>query len=112
LRGAQIAGFALFSLLILLAALYYKRAILLITETQIIETYASAYLDTHSQAKMTDCYAVPGQASVRMIVICGPEPFELARHYEYHVGYLGGLIRVYGPGDWSTQDPVAPRYAA
>ena len=105
---------ALLCLLGLLAAALYQRATLQVTETQIIETYASQYLEQAGQgAKLTDCRAVPGQsAATRMVVICGPEPFDAARHYEYHVGPLGGLITKHGPGDWATRTPVAGRQAA
>ncbi|WP_299301760.1 hypothetical protein [uncultured Litoreibacter sp.] len=114
LRAFHCAGIALMALFALLAALQYQRAALQITETQIIETYASQYLATAPKgAKLTDCKAKPGpQSHIRMVVICGPARFDADRHYEYHVGPLGGLIVKHGPGDWVTQEPVAGRDAA
>lgn len=108
------AVIALLALFALLAAAQYQRAALTITETQIIETYASQYLAAAPEgAKLTDCRAKPGQnTGIRMVVICGPEPFDAARHYEFHVGPLGGLIAQHGPGDWPTKTPLAPRDAA
>lgn len=112
-RPLHYAVIILLSLLALLAALLYQRAALLITETEIIEAYADRYLaDAGEGAKRTDCRAQPGTGSgVRMVVICGPAQFDAARHYEYHVGPLGGLITKHGPGDWATRNPVAGRNA-
>lgn len=114
LRPLHYIVIALLALLALLAAALYQRASLKITETQIIETYASQYLAlAGSGAKLTDCRARPGQNSAtRMVVICGPDRFDAARHYEFHVGPLGRLIVKHGPGDWATRDPVAGREAA
>lgn len=114
LRPLHYAGIALLSLMLLLAVLQYQRASLRITETQIIETYASQYLTlAGDHAKLTDCRAVPGQkTATRMVVICGPDPFDATQHYEFHVGPLGKLITRHGPGDWATEDPVAARDAA
>jgi len=114
LRPLHYAVITLLCLLALLAAALYQRATLKITETQIIETYASQYLTLAGQsAKLTDCRAKPGQNSAtRMVVICGPDRFDAARHYEFHVGPLGQLIVKHGPGDWATRDPVAGREAA
>ncbi|PTX56577.1 hypothetical protein C8N43_1236 [Litoreibacter ponti] len=112
LRPLHFASLALLTLLLLAGAAYYRSQTLKLTETEIIETYAARYLDTHPQADMTHCRARPGQGATRMVVICGPEPFDAARHYEYHVGPLGGLIEENGPGDWATKQPVAPRDAA
>ncbi|RLJ60337.1 hypothetical protein BCF46_0535 [Litoreibacter meonggei] len=113
LRPLHYAGLALLCLVGILAVAQYQRATLKLTEAQIIETYAARYLDTHPAAKRTDCRARPALVkTTRMVVICGPEPFDAARHYEYHVGPLGGLIAQNGPADWATQTPVAPRDAA
>lgn len=112
LRPLHIASLTLFTLLLLAAGAYYKSQTLKITETQIIETYAARYLNTHEDAKRTHCRAQPGQGATRMVVICGPEPFDASRHYEYHVGPLGGLIEENGPADWATKTPRAPRDAA
>lgn len=110
LRPLHYAGLALLTLVGILAVAQYQRATLELTETQIIETYAARYLDTHPEAKRTDCRARPTAAkTTRMVVICGPEPFDAARHYEYHVGPLGGLVAQHGPADWATKSPVAPR---
>lgn len=113
LRPLHYASLALLTLLGLAAAAYYKSQTLKLTETQIIETYAALYLDTHPAAKLTHCRAKPGPAkTTRMVIICGPEPFDASRHYEYHVGPLGGLIEQNGPADWPTKTPLAPRDAA
>jgi hypothetical protein len=114
LRPLHYAVITLLALLAVLAAALYQRATLLITETQIIETYAQQYLSEAGQgAKLTDCRAKPGEGSAtRMVVICGPAQFDATRHYEYHVGPLGGLIAKHGPGDWATRTPVAGREAA
>ncbi|EPX79910.1 hypothetical protein [Litoreibacter arenae] len=113
LRPIHYISLTLLTLLLLAALAQYQRAALNLTETQIIETYVARYLDTHPQAKLTDCRAQPTQTkTTRMVVICGPEPFDAARHYEYHVGPLGGLIAQNGPADWATKSPVAPRDAA
>ncbi|MEM7470819.1 MAG: hypothetical protein AAF340_05650 [Pseudomonadota bacterium] len=114
LRPVHYAVIILMALLALLAAALYQRATLQITETDIIETYASQYLAEAGQgAKLIDCRAQPGQNSgTRMVVICGPAQFDATRHYEYHVGPLGQLIVKHGPGDWATRDPVAGREAA
>ena len=114
LRPFHYIVITLLALLALLAAALYQRATLKLTETQIIETYASQYLAAAPEgAKLTDCRARPGQNSAtRMVVICGPDRFDAARHYEFHVGPLGQLIVKHGPGDWATRDPVAGREAA
>jgi len=97
----------------ILAVAQYQRATLEPTEPEITETYAARYLDTHQQAQRTDCRARPAPAkTTRMVAICGPEPFDAARHYEYRVGLLGGLIKQNGPADWAMQTPVALRDAA
>ncbi len=114
LRPLHYIVIALLSLLALLAAAQYQRASLKITETQIIETYASQYLTlAGNNAKLTDCRAMPStKTGIRMVVICGPDQFDAARHYEFHVGPLGQLIVKHGPGDWATRDPIAGREAA
>ena len=114
LRPLHYAIIILLSLLALLAALLYQRAVLMLTETDIIEAYAYQYLtDAGEGAQRTDCRAKPGgNSATRMVVICGPEPFDASRHYEYHVGPLGGLIKENGPADWPTKTPLAPRDAA
>lgn len=114
LRPLHYAVITLLSLLALLAAALYQRATLTLTETQIIETYAAQYLSLAGEpAKRTDCRAKPGtNNATRMVVICGPDRFDAARHYEFHVGPLGQLIVKHGPGDWVTRDPVAGREAA
>ncbi|MEM9582516.1 MAG: hypothetical protein AAGA08_05310 [Pseudomonadota bacterium] len=114
LRPLHYIVIALMSLLAILAVAQYQRATLKLTETQIIEAYASQYLTlAGNRAKLTDCRAVPGQNSAtRMVVICGPDPFDATRHYEFYVGPLGQLIVQRGPGDWTTHDPVAGREAA
>jgi hypothetical protein len=113
LRPLHYAGLALLTLVGLLAFAQYQRAALELTETQIIQTYAARYLDTHPAAQRTDCRARPAPAkTTRMVAICGPEPFDAARHYEYRVGLLGGLIKQNGPADWAMQTPVALRDAA
>lgn len=114
LRPLHYAGLTLLALLAILATALYQRAALLITETQIIEAYADAYLaDAGEGAKRTDCRAQPGEASTtRMVVICGPARFDATKHYEYHVGPLGGLIAKYGPGDWTVREPFSGRDAA
>jgi len=111
LRPLHYAVIALLALFALLAAAQYQRAQLQITETEIIETYASQYLAAAPEgAKLTDCRAKPGpNTGTRMVVICGPDRFDASRHYEFHVGPLGQLIVKHGPGDWATQDPVAGR---
>lgn len=111
LRPLHYAAIALLTLGALLVVAQYKRATLQVTETQIIETYASQYLTLAGESsKRTDCRAMPGQQrGTRMVVICGPDQFDANRHYEFHVDPLGRLIAKHGPGDWATQDPVAGR---
>jgi len=113
LRPLHYAGLALLALVGILAVAQYQRATLELTETQIIQTYAARYLDTHPRAQRTDCLARPATVkTTRMVAICGLQPFDAARHYEYRVGLLGGLIKQNGPADWAMQTPVALRDAA
>lgn len=77
------------------------------TETDIINAYASRYLEarrdagTGMGAGLTDCVAYPGQEErIWLIVSCGPSPFDAARHYEYTIGRRGQLLRTRGPMDW------------
>ena len=113
LRPLHWAGLALLCLVGILAVAQYQRAALGLTETEIIVTYAARYRDTHPAAQRTDCCAQPTQIrTTRMVAICGPEPFDAARHHEYRVGLLGGLIKQNGPADWAKQPPVALRDAA
>lgn len=113
LRPIHYISLTLLTLLLIAAAAAYRSQTLKLTETEIIETYAARYLDTHADAQLTHCRARPGPVkTTRMVVICGPEPFDATRHYEYHVGPLGGLIAQHGPGDWATKTPLAPRDAA
>jgi len=112
LRPLHIIALSLLTLLLLAGAAFYKSQTLKLTETEIIETFAARYLATHADARLTHCRAQPGRGGTRMVVICGPEPFDASRHYEYHVGPLGGLITENGPADWPTKTPLAPRDAA
>ncbi len=110
LSGPQLASVVLVVLLAVAAGLFYQRATLTLTETEIIESYAAHYLEANPQGQLTHCRARAGLGGgVRMIVICGPEPFEASQHYEYHVGPLGGLIMQHGPRDWAARAPVAGR---
>ncbi|ETX29461.1 hypothetical protein [Roseivivax isoporae] len=77
-----------------------------VTETQVIAAYAERYLSdraaagTAESARPSDCRARPGTAAgVWLVVICGPEPYDPARHYTYYVTRAGGLSRVVGPQD-------------
>lgn len=106
----QLSALALLLLAAGAAGLSYRRAQLQVSETEIIERYAAQYLTDNPSGALTDCRAQAGQGlGERMIVICGPAPFDATRHYEYHVGPFGGLIKQYGPGDWLTRNPVAGR---
>ena len=76
-----------------------------ITETDVIERYAAVYVGETGAAR-TDCRAVPGQGgAVWLVVICGPVPFDPARHYEYHANRLGGLVFQGGPSSWDDAVP-------
>lgn len=110
LSGPQLASVGLAALIAAAAGLYYQRAALEVTETQIIDRYAAQYMDANPAGQLTHCRARAGQGGgVRMIVICGPEPFQASQHYEYHIGPLGGLITQHGPRDWAARAPVAGR---
>lgn len=75
-----------------------------VTETQVINAYAARYLDdraaagTGDGARASDCRARPSpEVGVWLVVICGPDPHDPARHYTYHVTRFGGLREVVGP---------------
>ncbi|SFD81450.1 hypothetical protein [Roseivivax sediminis] len=77
-----------------------------VSETQVIAMYAQQYLDDRARdgtgqgAQPSECRAVPGEGSgVWLVVVCGPEPHDPARHYTYYVTRAGDLARVVGPGD-------------
>jgi hypothetical protein len=62
-----------------------------ITETDVINKYAQRYVEmAGAGAQLTDCTAVPGDASegIWMIVRCAPPQ---GRGYEFHVNRLGGF---------------------
>ncbi|WP_306132280.1 hypothetical protein [Roseivivax marinus] len=98
-----------FGLLVLLAFYLgwrqgYARATL--SETEVISAYAERYLadrardGTAEGASPAQCRALPGeQAGVWLVVVCGPEPHDEARHYTYYVRRSGALARVVGPGE-------------
>lgn len=110
MTGLQIASLSLLLLIAMAAGLAYQRSVLVLTETEIIENYAARYLEANRSGELIHCRARAGEVfRVRMIVICGPEPFEASQHYEYHVGPLGGLVAGYGPDDWATRKPVGGR---
>ncbi len=82
----------------------YARATL--TETDVITAYAEQYLEdrtaagTGADASLAECRAVPGrEPGVWLVVVCGPEPHDPARHYTYYVTRSGGLARKVGPDD-------------
>lgn len=94
-------------LLVALAALVGWRhgwVVANVTETEVIEAYAQRYLQdrardgTGATAQMSDCRARPADRAW-IVVICGPEPHDTARHYTYYVNRDGSPRLVVGPGD-------------
>ncbi|SLN42844.1 hypothetical protein ROJ8625_02107 [Roseivivax jejudonensis] len=77
-----------------------------VTETEVIAAYAQRYLadraadGTGAQARASECRAVPArEVGAWLVVICGPDPHDAARHYTYYVARDGGLVRRVGPDD-------------
>ena len=103
------ALFLPFALMVALAALFGWRQgwlVANVTETQVIEAYAERYLaaraaaGTGADAARSDCRARPDPGGASwLVVVCGPEPYDPARHYTYYVNRFGGLDRVVGPED-------------
>ncbi|MGR3272164.1 hypothetical protein [Thalassococcus profundi] len=73
-----------------------------VTETQVIEAYAQRYLadraaaGTSNGAQRSDCRARPSERAW-LVVICGPQPHDAARHYTYYVARDGRLQFLVGP---------------
>ncbi|ETX14512.1 hypothetical protein OCH239_02815 [Roseivivax halodurans JCM 10272] len=77
-----------------------------VTETQAIAAFAERYLadragdGTGATARAAECRGVPGAGQgAWLVVVCGPEPHDAARHYTYYVDRAGKLIRRVGPDD-------------
>ncbi len=94
-------------LLVALAALFGWRhgwVVANVTETQVIDAYATRYLQdrerdgTAATAERRDCRARPSDRAW-IVVICGPEPHDSALSYTYYVGRDGRLQMVVGPSD-------------
>lgn len=94
-------------LLVALAALFGWRhgwVVANVTETQVISAYAERYLEdrrrdgTGDSALATECRARPSERAW-LVVVCGPEPHDAARHYTYYVGRDGRLLQRVGPGE-------------
>ncbi len=72
------------------------------SETDVISRYAARYV-AQTGGPITDCRALPGEdQGIWLVVICGPTPVDLTRHYEYHVNRLGGLEYSGGPFTWGV----------
>ncbi|WP_146588939.1 hypothetical protein [Puniceibacterium confluentis] len=75
-----------------------------VTETQVIDAYATRYLQDRARdgsgagARRSDCRARPS-ARAWLVVICGPEPQNKALSYTYYVARDGRLRMVVGPDD-------------
>lgn len=94
--NARLVWFAPLIVLTLLLALYGFRLGWIaanLTETDVIETQAAAYLTTAGpEAKRTDCVAFPSdQNGIWIIVRCGAVLNASSKVYEYHVNRFGGV---------------------
>jgi len=78
-----------------------------IDESDVILKYAQRYViamhaeNESSDARLTDCHAVPGEdAGVWIVVICGQGPCGLS-YREFHLNRIGGFVH---GGDTSCSD--------
>lgn len=83
------------------AGLRHGTATAALTETDAIERGVTAYLAGGDPRVRTDCAGVPGQGRVWIEVVCGPLPFDPARHHQFGIDRQGRLIAARGPADWA-----------
>lgn len=74
------------------------------TEADVINRYAQKYIEDRTRdgtgqgAEPTDCVAYPGEdPGIWLSVVCGPDPKDLSRSYEYQVDRLGQFVRGWSP---------------
>ncbi|SIS70174.1 hypothetical protein SAMN05421759_102475 [Roseivivax lentus] len=101
------ALFLPFALMVALTALIGWRQgwlVANVTETEVIEATAATYVQmrreagTDADAQWSDCRARPDPTGTSwLVVVCGPEPYDPARHYTFYVSRFGGIERVVGP---------------
>ncbi|MCE0504287.1 hypothetical protein LR948_02880 [Roseivivax sp. GX 12232] len=100
------ALFLPFALIVALAGLFGWRQgwlVANVSETEVIAAYAERYLADRRAAGTgpgapSDCRARPApEGAGWLVVICGSEPHDPARHYTYYVNRFGGLERQVGP---------------
>lgn len=106
-----------FLLLTLAVGLFYLRLgwiAATLTEGEVIARYAARYVTTLSEnhpdekASQADCLAVPGdERGVWLVIICGDNPCDRARYFEYHVNRVGGFVH---GGDPACPDARLQRY--
>ncbi|MHA6345595.1 hypothetical protein [Roseivivax sp. CAU 1761] len=75
-----------------------------VTAGEVVAAYAARYVaerraaGTGADAGPADCRATAAAAQGQwLVVVCGPVPYDPARHYTYHVNRFGGLVRRVGP---------------
>lgn len=92
LRLIWLAPLAMLMCLIGLLGLEMGQSVAGLSETDVIEAMSRRYQSEVPGGTSRDCVARPGIGRAWVVVSCGPEPFDAARHRSYVVDRLGRLV--------------------